>query len=393
MRPGSLPGGRSQEPTPRSPPWGGAVVGTIERPANVDSRGTPSTPDFGLQSYFWQPPVYDATAERGAFPCNPVRRNSSEALPENRKVQDCDAECVSAEDKSAERQALRCPSATWRRGVCREHGQSRMFLIPCKARGCEVCGPVRRLEKAMEIAYGVRQVEACGGYCAWFVGTFTSPYAADPTFKTTAVRYIAKFIRWLRAECGMPDLQYAVTWELTKAGVLHVNIIMGPWTYVRFKRLKKRWGARCSIERVRDSGDIGVEAAAAYSPEALAGYLNKLSQAVPRDWGRGISFSKGWARLPKDKLLRRGEIDWSSPDAGEVNLFLMLRDRGRVREMSPVEFAYERKLEMFPDCRCFEYADAPRGPPRSSGVSEIVEYRGASAMDPGGLEGELQRVG
>ena len=56
--------------------WGGAVVGAQERPA-VQGQGE----DLGLQTYFWQPPVYEEPADADAFPCNQVRRNSSVVSP------------------------------------------------------------------------------------------------------------------------------------------------------------------------------------------------------------------------------------------------------------------------------------------------------------------------
>jgi len=200
-----------------------------------------------------------------------------------------------------------CPNPRLVLGEC-EHGQQRMVLKRCKSRACEYCGPLGRYQIAQRIAYGVRMHWPC----SWHILTFATEAAEEPEWKPVAVRMLADYVTWLREKMGMPDLQYVVTYELTEAGRLHINLIAGPWTFVPQHVLQKRWGARMWVNRIRDDGSetIGKEAAKSYSPEALGSYLSKLEQAVPKEWGRRVSYSKGWPKLDSDPWVRKGEINW-----------------------------------------------------------------------------------
>jgi len=198
-----------------------------------------------------------------------------------------------------------CPNPRLVLGEC-GHGQQRMVLKRCKSRGCEYCGPLGRYQIAQRIAFGVRKFWPC----SWHILTFVTEAAEESQWKPVAVRKLADYVSWLREKMGMPNLEYAATYELTQAGRLHINLIAGPWTYIPQHVLQKRWGARMWVNRIRDDGSMGKEAAKSYSPEALGSYLSKLEQSVPREWGRRVSYSKGWPKLDSDPWERKGEINW-----------------------------------------------------------------------------------
>jgi len=198
-----------------------------------------------------------------------------------------------------------CPNPRLVLGEC-EHGHQHMVLKRCKSRGCEYCGPLGRYQIAQRIAYGVRKFWPC----SWHVLTFATVAAEESEWKPVAVRMLADYVSWLREKMGMPDLQYAATYELTQRGRLHINLIAGPWIYIPQHVLQARWGAQMWVFRIRDDGSIGKEAAKSYSPEALGSYLSKLEQSVPNEWGRRVSYSKGWPKLDSDPWERKGIINW-----------------------------------------------------------------------------------
>ncbi|KKM85767.1 hypothetical protein LCGC14_1285820, partial [marine sediment metagenome] len=191
-----------------------------------------------------------------------------------------------------------CPNATVVEGVCDEHNNTRWVLAPCKNRRCEHCGPVGRFKIAQRIALGVRTLWPC----SWQVLTF-----AEDISKKDAVRKLSKFIRWLRTE--IPGLQYAATYELTKRGRLHINLIVGPWSRIEQQKLQRIWGHRLWIQWVKEERSLAREVAKSYSPESLGNYLSKLEQAVPTD--RRVSFSKDWPKLPKHHEERHAPIMWT----------------------------------------------------------------------------------
>jgi hypothetical protein len=178
--------------------------------------------------------------------------------------------------------------------------------------------------------------------CAWLVLTFK-----EDVDKKTAVRRLGAFVKWLRRV--MPGLEYAATYELTRKGRLHINLLAGRWKYVPFRVLKERWGARLSVEWVKGAKAIGREAAKAYSPEALGGYLSKLEQAVPVD--RRVSYSRGWPKLPAYGWDRKGEITWRVARPSEVVIFEMERDKGYWVEVTTGEWA----LPYAENCDCFDW--------------------------------------
>ncbi len=280
----------------------------------------------------------------------------------------------SPNNSAGEPSASRCRNPILLKGRCFDHGNKRYRMVPCKRRDCESCGRVGRLRIAQRIAYGVRTIRGSEKGCAWLVGTFASQEAEDPSFKKKARRKVASFIRALRKETGV-DLQYALTWELTTARHrLHVNVIIGPWVRIPHKRLVELWGARISVEWVKDDRAMGIEAAKPYSIEGLSGYLSKLDQAVPREWGRRVSFSKGWPKVPKEGLPRVGQIVWSYPDQEERIEFHVHEGEGRFIEVEPGEFAYPGE-----SCMCFVLSK-DHNP--SSGSSILKKKVGVMAKMP-----------
>lgn len=260
-----------------------------------------------------------------------------------------------------------CENGRFLRGSCL-HGTTRWRWVPCKRRDCSVCGPVGRWRIAERIALGVREFWPC----AWLVLTLPPdalPGESGPSgraAKRALVRRVGKFVRWLRRGDrwwpGLPGLQYAATYELTRAGRLHVNLICGPWSYVPQSALSRAWGGRVWVELVRDEGSVGREAAKA-SPEALGGYLSKLEQAVPMD--RRVSFSKGWPKLPAVGLARRGELSWGMPFGDEELAFLWQKREGMWVER-PSGCGEWQRLEG-EGCSCFELAGVG-GPAPARGI-------------------------
>jgi len=281
-----------------------------------------------------------------------------------------------------------CPDARWVRGTCDEHGQERWVLAPCKRRTCEVCGPAGRYRIAKRIAWGVRQmpcrdcghaVDGCWAHgerkgvpfcfckgmrlsAAWMVLTFADEFAENSDWKPTAVKKLGKFVTWLREKKGMPDLQYVATYELTQRGRLHINLVLGPWKEIPQGELQRRWGARVSVAWVRDDNAIGRETAKAYSPESLGKYLAKLKQSVPEDWGRRVSYSKQWPKLP-DGCKRLGVISWVQEwklKPSELAGFEFEKERGWWQEVRVGEWV---SVLSPPSCDCFDLVlpeEAPR---------------------------------
>lgn len=196
---------------------------------------------------------------------------------------------------------------------------------------------------AERVAFGVRSFWPC----AWLVLTFAGSQAEDPKWKVAAVRRLAHFIKLLRKEYGR-KLEYAATYELTRRGRLHINLIIGPWTFISQKRLQILWGARVSVALVKDASLIGREAAKSYFPESLGTYLSKLDQAVPVEWGRRCSFSRVWPRLPRGGLPRVGSISWQYCRVEDRISFYAGEFEEKFVEVEAGEYAYKGEV-----CFCF----------------------------------------
>jgi len=249
-----------------------------------------------------------------------------------------------------------CPHPQAGRGVCGSHGNVKHQYFPCKKRDCEVCGPNGRLAIAKRIAWGVRFFGI--NNCVWMVLTFDTTLAERSWWKKVAVRRLGALVEWLRKKRGMPALQYVATYELTKRGRIHINLLVSHWRFVPQALLNHRWDSFVWVQAVLDPG-IGMEMSKAYGPEGLAAYLMKLDQAVGGEWGRRVSFSKGWPKLPGDADdVAPAPISFNPSDAvghvtwdilTEAELWGERRDKGSV-ELAP---GHWRVGGWNPDCRCF----------------------------------------
>ena len=245
-----------------------------------------------------------------------------------------------------------CPNALLLEGSCDEHCNIRYRWVPCRRRGCEVCGPIGRWRIAERIGYGVEQFWPC----AWLVLSFRGTEAENPSWKPQALKRLSVFIRALRKEFGV-WLEYAATYELTERGRLHINLIIGPWTFIPQRRLCNLWGARVWVQRVKDRRGMGREAAKSYDPRYLGCYVAKLEQAVPDTWGNRCSFSRGWPKLLPGGLRRCGSISWEYADANEMVRTILRVSERELIEVIPGEWAYRDE-----DCECFQVVSPDVGP-------------------------------
>jgi len=240
----------------------------------------------------------------------------------------------------------RCPNSVKVFGRCREHGNCRWYQKPCGTRDCGVCGPVTRSDIAARIAYGIHVLWPC----ALLVLTFADEYFEMPDSKSVAVRKLNGFKKWLRKR--VPEMEFATTWELTKKGRLHINLIAGPWKNIPQEELQERWGNILWVSLVRSAKGVGKEAAKSYGVDSLAAYMMKLEQAVPQEWGRRVSFSKGWPK-PEELVVteRVGEIVWGVANSLETANFERELAAGEWLELYPGEWVPSGTSK---HCYCFD---------------------------------------
>ena len=243
-----------------------------------------------------------------------------------------------------------CPDAGWLLGECK-HGTKRWVILACKRRTCPVCGEMRKHRISWRIQLGIEQLGGDRGG-AWFTGTF-----AFDIKKKAAVKVVGKFIRWVRhpgkkeERDPQPDLEYASTWEVQKNGNLHVNLVMAPWSYIAQRELSAAWrrfggGPVVWIQRV--GAGIGHEVAK--DRKRIGNYVAKWDQMVLQ--GRGVTYSKGWSKLPSDpRVQREGDIDWRwvGSKSFEDTIFNYEREHGHWLELGPGEYgsAYGEECECF----------------------------------------------
>ena len=245
--------------------------------------------------------------------------------------------------------AFDCPDSQWIKGQC-AHGTTRWVKMPCKKRTCPVCGKLRKQLIAARIANGVEVLGGKDG-AGWVVLTF-----AWDIPKWKAVRLGNQFVAWVKLYCRRhfgfkPEV--CKVWEVMARGWLHINIVFAPWHYIAKAVLQEKWqsygGGVVWVKRV--GAEIGVEAAKA-SRQMIGNYMAKLDQMVL--YGRGVSYSKGWPKLPRASAVpRRGEIHWSFVDAGSEEGIMHWYDTqlGHWKEVAPGEWA---SSEPEP-CDCFEF--------------------------------------
>lgn len=251
-----------------------------------------------------------------------------------------------------------CQQGLWVRGEC-PHKTKRWVKIPCKKRTCPVCGKKRLKRMAYRISYGLDMLG--GGSGGWFVGTWSRDID-----KKSAVKTVGKFVRWLRkgdkdGYVGQPGLEYSSTWEETRRGRLHINLVLAPWVYIPQKLLSEKWrrfGGGRVVWIGRVDSKIGVEVSK--SAGSVPGYISKWDQMVLS--GRGQGYSKGWPKLANNtKLVRKGNIFWT-PECGKWDSYQ--GDYGEKRWVCLVEplrsevpvFESELKLGYWREVRLGEYA-------------------------------------
>lgn len=288
----------------------------------VKALASPST-DPARASSFWGVPGADLPSPSPSVP-SLVRYSITSSTVASKQVQKqvfFPLALVETKGLAAEK-GLFCPDSSWLRGVCSCPSFTRRWVsIPCKRRTCLVCGKVRKRKIASRIALGIELLGGADG-AGWFVGTFDSDVS-----KAEAVAISQGLDQWIRRyfkkHFGVKP-EIAKTWELHESGRLHLNMIIAPWRYVRQSDLSRQWkklggGTRVWITRVGAS--VGSEVAKVQgsgcvvleSPESgrrrLGNYIAKWDQMVLR--GRGVSYSKGWPKLPdSQRSARKGNIQW-----------------------------------------------------------------------------------
>jgi len=239
-----------------------------------------------------------------------------------------------------------CPQAAgWLRGTC-EHGNERWIHLSCKRRDCPVCGEIRKRKISWRIEYGLQVL----GNGAWFVGTWDWDIPKDEAIKTQN-----KFIQWLRRDQGI-RVEYAATWELTKNGRLHLNLILAPWLYINQRKLSEKWvnfggGFVVWIEKVEG----GISTEVTKLRYKLGNYMAKFEQQVRT--GRGINYSRNWPRPPDDPTHRIGRITWVwlSPSYDDSEIFESELERGIWAEILPGEYSLCGEPEL---CDCFQFVSS-----------------------------------
>lgn len=245
-----------------------------------------------------------------------------------------------------------CPDAGWLRGAC-EHGTIRWLPLTCKRRGCPVCGELRKKRIAWKISAGVEILGGAAGG-AWLVLTFDRDVTKDEAVKI-ANQYMQWLYRYCKRQFGFKP-EWAKVWELQESGRLHLNIVLAPWHFIPQKVLAGKWhdlgGGRIGwVERV--GAEIGVEAAK--SRRKVGNYLAKWDQMVLS--GRGVSYSKGWPKLPDPvKVERIGRIRWGfvGSFSEESILHWYEAELGHWHEVVPGEWCSADGE----DCHCFDYVDS-----------------------------------
>lgn len=248
-----------------------------------------------------------------------------------------------AQDTNEPDQAY-CDQSVLVRGVCGCKEKTEHWLIlPCKRRTCPICGKARRRRIAQRICQGI-EAQGSAGY---FVGTWNRD-----TPKKEAVLTGQKFIRWLRTKGGQSrSMEYASTWETTRRGRLHLNLVLAPWNYIPQKVLSERWqryggGRVVWIQRV--DATIAAEVA------KVSNYFAKNEQMVLT--GRGACYSEGWPKLAKPQAIpRKGVITWQAERFWGVEGYEFRVELGfdLWKPVSPCEYSRVEQEK----CSCFQPLD------------------------------------
>ena len=168
--------------------------------------------------------------------------------------------------------------------------------IPCKRRGCSVCGPMLTRMLLGTLTRDFASYLAAGVPLGKLVLTWRTAEAERPAFKPKALRHLNTLIRKLRQR---GPVEYCWTAELTERGRLHLNVVVAGWRYLPQKVLQVMWGMGIvHVRRVLTAQGTASESAKRDEVQQLAAYLTKASQVPGPEWGRRVGFSNGWCHAP-----------------------------------------------------------------------------------------------
>lgn len=235
-----------------------------------------------------------------------------------------------------------CPNGGWLKGTCNHHNV-RWLHLSCKRRDCPYCNALRKRRIAHRIEYGLQLM----GRAAWFVGTWDYDVP-----KWYAVLTQQHFIQWLRRDMHMP-VEYTAVWEEHRSGRLHLNLLLANWYWIDQATLSKKWedfggGKVVWIEEIKD----GISYEVLKLRKKLSNYMAKFEQQVRT--GKGITYSRGWPKLPPHYSPRKGFIRWRwlSKDTFDAQDFENKLIHGVYQEIRPAEFQRTFQSEA---CDCFDF--------------------------------------
>jgi len=153
-------------------------------------------------------------------------------------------------------------------------------------------------------------------------------------------------------------MEYAATFEVTKRGRLHINLVVGPWVRIPQRELQAGWEKvlheKMAIVHVRmvDNTEGGAASVGAETAKSLSGYLAKLEQSVSED--RRVSFSRGWPRVEHKAPEREGEVRWAPASSSETEAFEVERKLGEWVQRQG-EWCRAPHLPGSENCNCFQF--------------------------------------
>lgn len=177
----------------------------------------------------------------------------------------------------------------------------RVVALPCRRRQCAVCGVSYRRFVQARLFKGLEGTGAVKLLIVTWPGGVKSPERIA-SFNEDSPRRLKALLRRLRRECG-EGWGFFWTAELTKAGVVHFNVLVRDLPFLRLDALRTivvaaGFGPGFTINRVRRAGVRGID------PDALGksgAYITKavayVSKGSPEWMSRRnlYGFSRNWA--------------------------------------------------------------------------------------------------
>lgn len=254
-------------------------------------------------------------------------------------------------------EGLPCPNGGWIKGSCVEHGTERWIRLSCKRRTCIVCREVRRLEIAARVSYGMERLGGEGklGGAGWMVFTLDQEMT-----KERVNRISNQMVQWVKRYMKRHfalEIEWTKVWEIQHSGRLHLNLLVSPWRYIPQQLLARKWhtfggGIVTWVKRV----GRGLGSLARASRYKCALYFGKYDQMVPS--GKGITYSKGWPKKPRNHGERLGLIKWEFVgNVSELGILHWLEhEMGHWQEVAFNEYAANPGPEL---CECFAFRPSP----------------------------------